>query len=136
MKKWKDVLCPRVIHCASKKEYIFPVHFWGFFLFFLSFSIFLKGLKKNKRILRYKGGTSVARILVRSASNTLIIRGRRRVQEKDTRENCSMGQGVKTQRQSVARLAYKACFKGSIKSNMELALSQIRRDENVINKTQ
>jgi hypothetical protein len=57
------------------------------------------------------------------------------VQENDTRENSSMGQGVKTQRKSATRLAYKACFRGSIESNMEPELGQIRRDENVINKT-
>jgi hypothetical protein len=38
----------------------------GFF-FFLSFSIILESLKKNKRMLRYKGGSSVADILVPSA---------------------------------------------------------------------
>jgi hypothetical protein len=56
------------------------------------------------------------------------------VQEKDTRENSSMGQGVKTQRQSATRLAYKACFKGSVESNMEPTLGQRRRNANAINR--
>ena len=47
-----------------------------------------------------------------------------------------MGQGVKTQRQSATRLAYKACFKGSVESNMEPTLGQRRRDAKAINKTQ
>ena len=40
-----------------------------------------------------------------------------------------MGQGVKTQRQSATRLAYKSCFKGLVERNMEPTLGQIRRDE-------
>jgi hypothetical protein len=62
-------------------------------------------------MLRYKGGSSVADILVPSARNTLMLRERGHMQEKDTREKSSMGQGVKTQRQSATRLAYKACFR-------------------------
>jgi hypothetical protein len=58
------------------------------------------------------------------------------MQEKDTRENSSMVQGVKTKSQSATRLVYKACFKGSVESNMELALGQRRRNENVIDRTQ
>jgi hypothetical protein len=77
----------------------------------LSFSIILESLKNNKRMLRYKGGTSVADILVPSARNTLMLRARRYMPEKDTPEKSSMGQGVKTQRQSDTRLAYKACFR-------------------------
>jgi hypothetical protein len=46
-----------------------------------------------------------------------------------------MGQGVRSQRQSATRLAYKACFKGSVESNMEPTLGQICRDENAIKKT-
>jgi hypothetical protein len=90
------VLCPRVTHCASiKRKYISRLLF-GVFFIFLSFSIFLKSLKKNKIMLRYKGGTSVSSILVPSARNTLMLKARRHVQEKDTWENSSMGQGVKT----------------------------------------
>jgi hypothetical protein len=58
------------------------------------------------------------------------------VQGKDTRENSCMGQGVKMQRPSATRLAYKACFNGSVESNMESALGQKCRDENVIDRTQ
>jgi len=47
-----------------------------------------------------------------------------------------MGQGVKSQRQSATRLAYKACFKGSVERNMEPALDQRHRDTHVIKKTQ
>jgi hypothetical protein len=87
-------------------------------------------------MLRYKGGTSVASILVPSARNTLMLIARRHVQEKDTRENSSMGQGVRSQRQSATRLVYKACFKGSVESNMEPTLGQNTENANVINKTQ
>jgi hypothetical protein len=51
-------------------------------------------------------------------------------------ENSSMGQGVKSQRQSATRISYKACFKGSVENNMEPALGQRHRDENSISKTQ
>jgi hypothetical protein len=47
-----------------------------------------------------------------------------------------MGQGVRSQRQkSVARLAYKEFFKGSVERNMDHALGQRRKEEtlNVIN---
>jgi hypothetical protein len=52
----------------------------------LSFSIILGSLKKNKRMLRYKGGMSVADILVPSARNTLMLRARGHKQEKETQE--------------------------------------------------
>jgi tRNA U34 5-carboxymethylaminomethyl modifying enzyme MnmG/GidA len=45
------------------------------------------------------------------------------------RENSSMGQGVRSQRKIATRLAYKACFRGSVESNMDLALGQRCRDE-------
>jgi hypothetical protein len=101
----------------------------------LSFLIFLKILKNNKRMLHYKGGTNVTSILVPSPRNTLMLRARRHVQENDTRENSSMSQGVKTQRHSYTRLSYKACFKGSVERNMELTLGQKHRDTNVISRT-
>jgi len=87
-------------------------------------------------MLCYKGGMSVASILVPRERNRLILRARRHVQGKDTQENSSMGQGVKTQRQSATWLAYKACFRGLVERNMEPTLGQICRDEKVINKTQ
>jgi hypothetical protein len=94
----------------TKRKY-FSLPLFGVYLIFLSFSIILESLKKNKRMLCYKGGTSVTDILVPSARNTLMLRERRHMQEKDTREKSSMGQGVKTQRQSATRLVYKACFR-------------------------
>jgi hypothetical protein len=42
----------------------------------LSFSIILESLKKNKRMLRYKGGTSVKNILVLGARTRLMFRAR------------------------------------------------------------
>jgi hypothetical protein len=51
-------------------------------------------------------------------------------------EKSSMDQGVRSQRQSATRIAYKACFKGSVESNMEPTLGQRRRDANAISKTQ
>ena len=59
-------------------------------------------------MLHYKGGLSVTNILVSSARNTLMLRERGHMQEKDTREKSSMGQGVKMHRQSATRIAYKA----------------------------
>jgi len=95
---------------STKRKY-FSLPLFGVYLIFLSFSIILESLKKNKRMLRYKGGTSVADIRVPSARNTLMLIARGHMQEKDTREKTSMGQGVKMQRQSATRLAYKACFR-------------------------
>jgi hypothetical protein len=135
MNKWKDVLCLRATHCVSIKRKYFSRPLFGVYLIFFSFSIFLKRLKNNKRMLHYKGGTSVARILVPRTRNTLMLRARKHVQEKDTWKNSSKGQGVNTQRQSATRLAYKACFKGSIESNMEPTLGQRHRYENAISKT-
>jgi hypothetical protein len=53
-------------------------------------------LKKNKRMLHYKGGTSVVDILVSNIGKTLILRARGYMQEKDTWEKSSMVQSVKT----------------------------------------
>jgi hypothetical protein len=99
-----------LIVLSTKRKY-FSLPLFGVYLIFLSFSIILGSLKKNKRMLHYKGGSSVIDILVPSARNTLILRARGHMQEKDTQEKSSMGQGVKTQRQSATRLAYKACFR-------------------------
>jgi hypothetical protein len=94
----------------TKRKY-FSLPLFGVYLIFLSFSIILESLKNNKRMLRYKGGSSVADILVPKARNTWMLRGKGYMQEKDTREKASVGQGVKTQRQSATGLAYKACFR-------------------------
>jgi hypothetical protein len=58
-------------------------------------------------MLHYKGGEK----LVPSTRNTLMLRARGHMQEKDTQEKYSMGQGVKKQRQIATRLAYKGCFR-------------------------
>ena len=58
MNKRKDVLCPRETILLPKKENVYFVpSFWNIF-FFVFFKILMR-LKKNKRMLRYKGGTSV-----------------------------------------------------------------------------
>ena len=106
------MLCPRATHCASnKKKILFPSSFWGIFDFFLSFSIILESLKNNKIMLCYNGGTSVTDILVPSARNTWMLREKGHMQEKDTREKSSMGQGVKMQRKIATKLTYEACFR-------------------------
>jgi hypothetical protein len=101
----------------------------------LSFSIFLKSLKKNKRMLHYKGGTSVTSILVPSARNKLILITRRHVQEKDIRGKFLHGSKCEVAEASATRLAYKAWFKGSFESNMEPELGQRRRNANAISRT-
>jgi hypothetical protein len=93
-------------------------------------------LKKNKKILCYKGGTSVTRKHTSSK-----CKEHTNYQSKET---CA-GKGnsgkippwvkVSSRRgKSATRVAYKACFKGSVESNMELALGQRRKYENLINK--
>ena len=101
----------RTTHCAANtNKILFPSSFLGIFDFFLSFSIILEILKKNKRMLRYKGGSSVTYILVPSERNIGMLRAKGHMQEKDTREKSFMGQGVKTQRQSATWTVYEACF--------------------------
>jgi hypothetical protein len=51
------------------------------------------------------------------------------------RENSSMGQGFRSQRKSVTRLLYKACFKGSVERNTEPTLGHRYRYENAIRNT-
>jgi hypothetical protein len=83
----------------------------GVYLIFFSFSIILEILKKNKLILRYKGGSSVTNILVPSAQNTGMLRAKG-MQEKDTqKKNLPWAKGVKTQRKIATGIAYKACFR-------------------------
>jgi hypothetical protein len=66
---------------CHKKKILFPSSFWGIFDFFVFFNI-LESLKKKKRMLCYKGGTSVTSIIFPSARNTLMLIARRHVQEK------------------------------------------------------
>ena len=105
MNEQKDVLCSRVTHYASIKRKHISRLLFGVFFIFLSFSIFLKSLKKNKRMLCYKGGTSVANIQVQGARTRLMFKVR------TLRKNPPGPKGVKTQRQSATGLAYKACFR-------------------------
>jgi hypothetical protein len=102
------VFFPRETHSVVNKRKYFSLPLLGVYLIFLSFSIILEILKKNKRMLHYKGGMSVTYMLVPSERNTFMLRARGHMQEKDTREKSSMGQGVKTQRQRATRPAYKA----------------------------
>jgi hypothetical protein len=65
-----------------------------------------------------------------------MLKARRHVQDKDTHRKFLHGSRCQiAEEKSVARLAYKEFFKGSIKSNMDLTLGQIHKDEthNVIN---
>jgi hypothetical protein len=78
---------------------------------------------------------SQASILVPSTRNILMLRERRHVQEKDTWGKFLHGSRCQvTEERSATRLAYKACFKGSVESNMEPALVQRCRDANAIKK--
>jgi hypothetical protein len=45
----------------QKKNIYFSSPLFGFYFYFFVFFNFLKSLKKNKTMLRYKGGMSVAR---------------------------------------------------------------------------
>jgi hypothetical protein len=73
---------------------------------------------------------SRARKLVPSAWNILMLKARRHVQDKDTRGKFLHGSRCQiAEEKSVARLAYKECFKGSVESNMEPTLGQRCKDE-------
>ena len=82
-------------------------------------------LKNNKRMLCYKGGTSVKTSKsVPSAWNILMLRERRHVKDKDTWGKFLHGSRCEVaEERSVARLAYKECFEGSVERNMEQELS-------------
>jgi hypothetical protein len=84
------------------KKILFPSSFWGIFDFFVFFNDFGK---KNKRMLRYNGGTSVTNIQVQGARTRLMFR------IMTLGKNPPGAKGVKTQRQSATRLAYKVCFR-------------------------
>jgi hypothetical protein len=59
-----------------------------------------------------------------------MLRGRRHVQDKDTQGKFLHGSRCQiTEEKSVARLAYKECFKGTTKRNMEPTLGQRHKDE-------
>jgi hypothetical protein len=94
-----------------KKRKYFSLPLFGVYLIFWSFSIIWERLKKNKRMLCYKGGLSVTDILVPSTRNTWMLKEKGYMQERDTQEKYSMGQGVKTHRINDTWLVYKACFR-------------------------
>jgi hypothetical protein len=60
---------------STKRKY-FSLPLFGVYLIFLFFSIILEILKKNKRMLHYKGGMTVTGILVPSERITLMLRAR------------------------------------------------------------
>jgi hypothetical protein len=51
------------------KKILFPSSFWGIFDFFVLFLV----VEKNKRILRYKGGTRIANIQVQGMTTRLMF---------------------------------------------------------------
>ena len=54
------------------------------------------------------------RKIVRDTWNMLMLSVRRHVQDKDTRDHFSMGQGVRAQGKKATRLAPRECSKGSL----------------------
>jgi hypothetical protein len=99
------VLCPKATHCAANKNKKNSLALFGVYLIFLFFSIILESLKKNKRMIRYKGGMSVKNILVLGAKTRWMFR------ERTLGKIPPAVKVVKTQRQSATGLAYKACFR-------------------------
>jgi hypothetical protein len=88
--KHKDVLCPRMTILLPKREYISCPLFLEDLISFFFFKI-LTSLKRNKRILCYKGGMSVSDKKTSSKRMKHIdASARRHVQEKYIRENYSM----------------------------------------------
>jgi hypothetical protein len=83
------------------KKILFPSSFWGIFDFFVFFDDFGKN---NKGMLRYNGGTSVTNIQVQGARTRLMFR------MMILGKNPPGDKGVKMQRQSATRLAFKACY--------------------------
>jgi hypothetical protein len=120
---------------SAKRKY-FSLPLFAVYLIFLSFSIILKSLKKNERMLRYKGGMSVTDILVPSERNILILRARGHMLEKDTRKNPPWVKVSRCRGKVLQGLCIRHASDGLVESNMEPTLDQRRRNENVINKTQ
>jgi hypothetical protein len=118
-----------------KRKY-FSLPLFGVYLIFLSFSIILESLKKNKRMLRYKGGTSVTDILVPNARKTQMLRARGHMQERDTRKNPPWVKVSRRRGKVLQGLRIRHASNGSVESNMEPTLGQICGNANVINKTQ
>jgi hypothetical protein len=78
------------------KKILFPSSFWRIFDFF--FCLFGK---KNKGMLCYNGGTSVANIQVQGTRTRLMLK------IMILRKNPLGAKGVKTQKKIVTRLVYK-----------------------------
>jgi hypothetical protein len=117
-----------------KRKY-FSLPLFGVYLIFLSFPIMLESLKKNKRILRYKGGSSVANISVPSARNTWMLRAKGHMQEKGHLGKILQGKNVSRRRGKVIQVLHiKHASYGSNERNMEPALGQRHRYANAINK--
>ena len=121
----------QLIVLPIKRKY-FSLPLFGVYLIFLSFSIILESLKKNEIILYYKGGTSVAGILIPSARNTLMLRERGHMQKKDTRKNPSWVKVSRRRGKVLQGLRIRHSSDGSVESNMELTLGERRRYENTI----
>jgi hypothetical protein len=122
--------------CCQKRIY-FPSPLFGFFYFFVFFN-FLKRLKKNKRMLHYKGGTSVA-------SNNTSSRHKEHTNAQ-SKETCA-GKGhsgkippwvkVSGRRGKVLQgLHIRHASKVQLRETWSPTLGQRHRDENVIRKTQ
>jgi hypothetical protein len=126
----------RLIVLPTKKEKYFSLPLFGVYFIFLSFSIILESLKKNKRILHYKGGTSVTNILVPGARNILMLRARGHMHKGDTWKKPSWVKVSSCRGKGLQGLCIRHASYGSIESNMEPALGKRCRNASAINKTQ
>jgi hypothetical protein len=87
-------------------------------------------------MLRYKGGTSGADILVPSARNTQMLREKGHMQERVTQKNPPWVKVSRHRGKVLQGLHIRHASNGSVERNMEPALGQRRINANVINKTQ
>jgi hypothetical protein len=111
----KDVFFPRPTILFPEKKMYIPSPLFGIFDFFVFFNFFTS-LKKNKRMLRYKGGTSVAvRKLVPSAWNILMLRERRHAHDKDTQGKFLHGSRYQIAREKVLQ---GFCLRNALKAQL------------------
>jgi hypothetical protein len=87
-------------------------------------------------MLRYKGGTSVAYILVPSARNTLMLRAGSHMLERTLGKNPPWIKVSRRRGKVIQGLRIRHASDGSIDINMEPALSQRQRNANAVNNTQ
>ena len=87
-------------------------------------------------MLRYKGGSSVANILVPSTRNTWMLRAKGHMQERTLGKNPPWVKVSRRRGKVLQGLRIKHVLDGSVESNMEPTLGQRRRNENAINNTQ